>query len=400
MQKYQVAELTDLLKKTIERSFPGNIMVTGEVAESFKSAGGHYYFSLKDEGNRLKAVLFRNAVRRDSFIPKNGDKVNAIGELQLYPPDGTYQLMVRKVEYTEEGDLWKRFEETKKRLEAEGLFDPATKRAIPPYPKRIALLTAATGAAVRDFIVTARNAGGLFHIDLWTIPVQGRDYAPKIAQVINQAGRRDDLYDLLVLTRGGGSPEDLAVFNEEVVARALKGAKIPTISAIGHEQDITICDFVADLRVATPTAAAERISVKFKQTAVNIGFWHSRIFSLLRWRIEHANLSLDKLSTKVLAFGPANFLQRERFRFQAANAKLRQQIRVFTTERRHKLDLLTRGLEMNNPDRLLELGYASISTKDGEVVSSIAQVALDTELNIKMKDGIINTFVTGKKSRR
>ncbi len=441
MQQYQVSELTDKIKKLFDGAFQGMIMVHGEVADNSKSSGGHFYFSLKDEGAKLKCVYFRQLIRPDSFIPKNGDKVSAIGELRLYEPDGSYSLSVRKVIYSAVGDFWHKFEETKKKLAALGLFDSASKRQLPAFPKRVALLTAATGAAVNDFIVTSRNAGGFYSIDIWPVPVQGKDAALRIVKAISQAGKRTDLYDALVLTRGGGSLDDLAAFNEESVAVALKNSLVPTISAIGHEQDVTICDFTADERVATPTAAAERLSRIPKESGTNISLLQNRLLTLLRWRRESAILTYDRLNAKLQASGAPALLHSLKLRLRNAYLGIVSGLRAYSANRRahfeklnraaakfspqqhistlrHKVDflqselekhareklreekhgfeLLAQRLAMTDPGRLLDMGYALV-TRGEDIITSAADVRLEEELDIKMKNGRISAFVTGRK---
>lgn len=444
MNQYRVSELTEEIRITLGAAFPGNITVTGEVSEAFRSSNGHFYFSLKDEGAKIKAVYFRQFINSGSFIPKTGDEVSVIGELKLYQLDGTYQLMARKIIYSAGGEFWKKFEETRKRLEAEGLFDSARKRAIPDFPRRIALLTAATGAAVKDFIVTARNAGLYFDIDLWPIPVQGKDAAPKIASVIKRAGARTDIYDVLVLTRGGGSLDDLAVFNEEPVARALAGTGMPAISAIGHERDTTICDFVADERVATPTAAAERLCRAPVKAVLNIERMMKRLPDLMLWRMQSASMGLDSIHNRLRSHGAEKLLASERWKLNGLQSKISYGLNTYVARRgdklrrteaviasmspvakiqqfinridaievaignaalrrvreaMHKLELTHSKLKLTDPERLLSLGYALV-TKHGEVVTGVSGVALEEELEIKMKDGYINTFVTGKRLSR
>ncbi|MDR2869478.1 MAG: exodeoxyribonuclease VII large subunit [Deferribacteraceae bacterium] len=444
MQQYQVNELTNLLKSLIDQAFPGLIMVHGEISSFSHASSGHMYFTLKDDTAKLKAVYFKQHVRRDAFIPKNGDKVSAIGELRIYEGDGAYQLIVRKIEYSAEGDFWRKFEATKAKLGAMGLFDADKKRTLPLYPRRIALLTAATGAAVKDFIVTAKKGGNFFKIDVWPIPVQGKDAAAPIVAALQKAGKRTDLYDALVLSRGGGSLDDLAVFNDEAVALALNASAVPTISAIGHEQDVSICDMVADLRVATPTAAAEWLTAAYKTAASKNERYYTRLLRLLRLRMENAILDTDRLNARLQAAGAVTRLEREGMRLTALRTALNTALNKQNTDCRHKLEkleqrlqravplrliaeqaskvqqqeammqacveksllterhrleLLTQQLEMGNPDAPLAKGYALV-VKNGKVLKELGDISLNDELNIKMKDGLLSAFVTGKKSRK
>ena len=441
MQQYQVSELTEIIKNLFDSSFKGNIMVYGEVTEFFKSSSGHLYFSLKDDKSKLRCIFFKQLIRAETYIPKNGDKVGAVGELRLYEPDGSYSLSVRKVVYSAEGDFWRKFEETKNKLDALGYFDKSSKKPIPKYPKRIALLTSETGAAIKDFIITSKNAGCFYDIDVWPIPVQGKDAASQIVKTITLAGKRTDLYDALALTRGGGSLEDLAVFNEETVATALKKSNVPTISAIGHEQDVTICDFVADERVATPTAAAERLSRIPKESKLKVNALNDRLITLLRWRRESATLIFDKLYAKLqapsafalvnnarlqlqktqigLTMGLRSFAANQRMRFERINSsiashspqqnisaflkgvvylqsELVKYVRLALSKETHKLELLTQRLILIDPERVFELGYALV-THSGNAVASVLDIHINDALEIKIKDGRIDAFVTGRK---
>lgn len=441
MQQYQVSELTQTVKELLEKAFPGLIMVHGEVSELSRSSAGHMYFSLKDKTAKLKSVFFKQYIRAESFVPKNGDKVSAIGEVKTYPPDGTYQLIVRKVVYNTEGEFWKKFEETKNKLGAEGLFDEARKRKISQFPRRIALLTAAGGAAVKDFIVTKKNIGGAFAVDLWAIPVQGRDAAPHIIKAIELAGAKADIYDVLVLTRGGGSLDDLSVFNDESVVRALAASSVPTISAIGHEQDVTICDFASDKRVATPTAAAEFLSRAQAKAGKDIEHMRLRLINQIKWQMQNLLLQHDRLNTKLNSVGPLAWFEREQLkinnldkmlksamikniefldkRFNTALMKLmsyspldkiknisqavdisRNKIFSRVSEsvknEEHRLNILTHRLQMTSPERLLSLGYALV-IKRGNVLTSVKDVSIDEELEVKLKDGVLDAYITGKK---
>ena len=442
MQQYKVSELTEQIRKLFEGAFSGLISVTGEVGEFSRSSGGHCYFSLKDEGAKIKAVFFKTNIRSDSFIPKNGDKVSCIAELRTYSPDGSYQLIVRKVEYNAEGEYWKKFEETKRILLSEGLLNEEKKRPLMLYPRRVCLLTAEGGAAVKDFITTAQNTGGRFIIDLWPIPVQGTQLIDQIVQTIKQAGSRKDLYDVLVLTRGGGSLDDLSVFNEEAVARALCTSEVPTLSAIGHEQDVTIADFAADQRASTPTAAAELLSRNYPKAELRLDNFSSRIFTLLRFRQENANLNFDRLNTRLNAVGPGariegyssclslasgrlikglesylnvagtrvkdataglygppvSRLTQSAHKAELAAAGLLPALRKRLDFEAHRVELVTQQLHMTDPERLLTMGYALV-LKNKHVVTSISDVSLEDSLEIRLQDGRLDSFVTGKKTK-
>ena len=252
-----VSELTAAIEDQLEARF-GGLWVEGEISNLRVHTSGHVYFTLKDEGAQLRAVLFRSRTRRLRFEPADGLHVLAFGSLDVYPARGEYQLVCEILEPKGLGALQLAFEQLKARLAAEGLFDAARKRPLPALPRRVGLVTSPTGAAVRDFlrVITRRFAG--VHVVVYPVRVQGETAAPEIVQALRDLNRLGG-FDVLVLARGGGSLEDLWAFNEEIVARAIAESKIPVISAVGHETDVTIADFVADLRAPTPSAAAELV---------------------------------------------------------------------------------------------------------------------------------------------
>lgn len=265
MQEFSVKEISQILSSILKNAFPEMVAVTGEISQvSKQNSSGHIYFTLKEGDAVLNATFFKYYHSSSNFMPKLGDKVKVYGEIKTYDKSSSYQINVKKIEYDSEGLLWKQFEEMKKKLSAEGLFDESRKRPVPKYPYRAAVLTALTGAVIKDFIVTTKNEKGRYLIDVWNIPVQNIENAQVIADTILKAGSHTERYDVIVVMRGGGSMEDLAVFNQEVVARAAAASKVPLISAVGHETDFTIIDYVADYRAATPTAAAAYLSSHYK----------------------------------------------------------------------------------------------------------------------------------------
>lgn len=266
MQEFSVKEISQILSGILKNAFPEMVAVTGEISQISKTnSSGHIYFVLKEGDSVLNATFFKYYHAANNFMPKLGDKVKVYGDIKTYDKSSSYQINVKKIEYDSEGLLWKQFEEMKKKLFAEGLFEESRKRPVIKYPYRIAVLTALTGAVIKDFIVTTKNEKGRYLIDVWNIPVQNIENAQVIADTILKAGSHTERYDVIVVMRGGGSMEDLAVFNQEVVARAAAASKVPLISAVGHETDFTIIDYVADYRAATPTAAAVYLSASYKE---------------------------------------------------------------------------------------------------------------------------------------
>ncbi|NNK32485.1 MAG: exodeoxyribonuclease VII large subunit, partial [Xanthomonadales bacterium] len=252
---YTPSELNREIKLHLEAGFP-RLLIEAEVSNLARPASGHLYFSLKDERAQVRCAMFRSAAMRSAVQVENGLKVLAAGRISLYEPRGEYQFIVERLQEAGEGALQRRFEELKKRLESEGLFDPARKKPLPPYPARIGLVTSRSGAALRDLLHVLGRRWPVAAIRLHPVAVQGADAPSELRRAI-EAANRHGWAEILIVGRGGGSLEDLAAFNEESVARAVHDSTIPVVSAVGHETDFSICDFVADLRAPTPSAAAE-----------------------------------------------------------------------------------------------------------------------------------------------
>ena len=250
-----VSELNRLAREILEISFP-LFWVSGEISNFTRAASGHWYFSLKDAGAQVRCVMFKGRNSYVDFVPREGDKIEARATVTLYEARGDFQLTVEFIQKAGLGTLFEAFERLKKALGAEGLFDAATKRPIPAFPKAIGIVTSADAATLRDVLTTLKRRNPNISVIIYPTPVQGKGSAARIAEAIEIANQRAEV-DTLIVCRGGGSLEDLWSFNEEIVARAVYQSQIPVISGVGHETDFTICDFVADLRAATPTAAAE-----------------------------------------------------------------------------------------------------------------------------------------------
>lgn len=253
-----VSQLNEAVRDHLEGGFP-LVRVEGELSNLARPASGHLYFSLKDANAQVRCALFRNRARLLGFRPDNGMQVLARARVSLYAPRGDYQLIIEHLEEAGDGALRRAFEELRRRLQAEGVFDADRKRPLPPFPHRVGVITSPSGAAIRDILSVLRRRCPALPVLIHPVPVQGTEAAPRIVRALEQAGRRGDC-DVLILARGGGSLEDLWAFNEAVVARAIRACPVPVITGVGHETDVTIADFAADLRAATPSAAAELVS--------------------------------------------------------------------------------------------------------------------------------------------
>ena len=441
MKSYTVSELTDDIKKIIEGNFSGAVSVTGEVANFFRASSGHIYFALKDERAQLKAAYFKGYAMNAAFIPKNGDKVQVIGDITVYEGDGSYQIVVKRIDYDSVGDFWRKYEETKRRLEAEGLFNESRKRPLPEYINKVAVITSLQGAAIKDFTVTLKNFNAMFDVEIWGVPVQGVDAAPKIVEAIKKAGNLTEKYDVLVVMRGGGSLEDLSVFNDEKIARAVAASKVPTISAIGHERDITIIDHVADYRCATPTAAGATLSSIYLRLQEKLDLFYDKIIEKAEKVIQVNNQKLDYLQLRINSVSPFSKIKNYADKISACEKDLRinivekfselkdrvafsekklelsnplQTINIFKTKIEgyenslkrtaiacvnfNKMNIATLAdkLKILDPSNVLNRGYALV-IKNDKIITSIDDIQLKENIEIKLKDGYINSFVIGKK---
>ncbi|NDB96350.1 MAG: exodeoxyribonuclease VII large subunit, partial [Verrucomicrobia bacterium] len=302
-----VSALTAQIKEILEDQV-GEVSVAGEISNLRHQSSGHYYFTLKDEGSQIPCALFKGSALRLAVQPKDGAKVVAEGEVSVYAPRGAYQLIVRSLEPAGKGDLHQRFEELKRKLQMEGLFAEERKREIPEFVERVALVTSPTGAAVRDAIHVLQRRCPRIRITVFGVKVQGEGAAEEVADAIREIGRRN-LADVVMVVRGGGSLEDLWAFNEEVVARAVVASPIPVISGVGHETDFTICDFVADVRAPTPSAAAEIVSRPDKDWREEVRGWGERLAEAVIEFVEEKKRRLGDLAGSYVFREPGKMVE-------------------------------------------------------------------------------------------
>ena len=382
-----VTQLNEFVKRMIDSSpILQNLTVRGEIS-NFKNhyATGHFYFTLKDEASQLKAVMFRSAASRLKFLPEDGMKVTVRGHLSAFTRDGVYQIYCDTMEPDGVGALYVAFEQLKRKLEAEGLFSPERKRPLPKIPARIGIITSPTGAAVRDMIHVTGRRFPAAEILVYPALVQGPDAPPQLVSGLEYFNRTGSA-DVIILGRGGGSLEDLWAFNDERVARAVAASRIPVISAVGHETDFTICDFVADLRAPTPSAAAElAVPDSMEERGVLYSF-EMRTHRAMRERLRLERLRLEQLARKADLRDPRLLLTPHRLRLDSLSEKADRSVRARLQAERAKLSLLCGKLDAMNPMKVLVRGYA-IAEKDGAVVTNVKALSAGDRLHLRLADG-------------
>ncbi|MBC7756542.1 MAG: exodeoxyribonuclease VII large subunit [Bdellovibrio sp.] len=378
-----VSELNRLAREVLERSFP-LFWVSGEVSNFTRAASGHWYFSLKDQAAQVKCVMFKGRNAYIDFTPREGDKIEARCTVTLYEARGDFQLTVEFVQKAGLGALFEAFEQLKIKLAHEGLFDPAFKKAISQHPKTIGIVTSTEAAALRDVLTTLKRRNPAILVIIYPTPVQGKGAATLIAKAIHSANQRAEC-DTLIICRGGGSMEDLWQFNEEIVARAMDDSAIPTISGVGHETDFTICDFVADLRAATPTAAAELACMDVtaqKNQLINL---QNQLSKQITFTLNQQSQKLDFLARRLVS--PLQQLQNKTT--QLIQLKHRMDIGLqgrFQTQQQQLL-MLKNSLEQLNPQNVLARGYALVVNDKGELIKSSAQLQMGERINITLQQG-------------
>lgn len=389
---FSVSQITDLIKEILETSFR-SIVIEGEISNWRPSAAGHIYFTLKDNNAQIKAVIFRGAAMKLNFRPKDGDKVRCTGNLSVYAPQGNYQIIVNTMEIAGAGNILQMLEERKRKLAAEGLFDESRKKPLPQFPRTIGVVTSPTGAAIRDILnVTKRRNPGLNIIVLPAI-VQGEGAAQTICKMIEIANFYE-LCDVLIVGRGGGSLEDLLPFSEESVVRAVAASKIPTISAVGHEIDWALCDYSADRRAPTPSAAAEMAVPLLADIRQNIASYKDNFYSEITRKTKEARLTIKQFNPENLEVRFRNIQQPLLNRFAAARENLPKNLQDKIRDLRVRLQTSRTFLENASPQTIFERGYSMVCDENGKIIRSQKQVTEGTKLTITPAEGKINAVVT------
>lgn len=434
---YTVSELTEAIRGLLGTEFR-DVWVAGEISNTKLAPSGHYYFTLKDAEAQLACVCFRMSARLLRFKPQDGIEVLARGQIDVYPPRGGYQLLVEVLEPRGYGALQLAFEQLKKRLQEEGLFDPARKRSLPLLPRRIGIVTSPVGAVIRDMVnILSRRLPGV-HIRLYPALVQGEGAARSIVEGIDYFSK-SRWPDVVIVGRGGGSLEELWAFNEEAVARAIAASEVPVISAVGHETDFTIADFVADLRAPTPSAAAELVAPERRELLARVdqaqrkleqalryrlararaelhekgveraagivrravGLLFQRLDELdyrlrdtMRWRLERERRRLVALEARLRARDPRHQLSQVRRRLERLVAVLTERVRLRLAASRNRFDRLAAQLDQLSPLRILERGYAIVADPAGRIIRDAREAPPGAELDVRLHRGRLAVRVT------
>lgn len=412
---YTVSEITNEIRDLLATEYDF-VTVRGEISGWKVSQAGHAYFTLKDEGAVLNGVIWKGIRTRMSLPLRDGMSVLAAGHIDVYPPRGSYQLIVESIRPVGEGELQRRFEELKRKLHGEGLFDEARKRPLPVAPDRIAVVTSPTGAAIRDFLRTLHPAYPGLEIHVFPVRVQGAEAPGEIAHALEILGRHRG-HDLIVLTRGGGSLEDLWAFNEEAVARAIARCPIPVVSAVGHEIDFTISDFVADVRAATPTAAAQLLVEQRTALKNQLAVIERRLLHASQRFVAENRLRAEALASALLRASPLKTVELLRQRIDDAFSRLAERVRHELERRRmaqarsrerflallgrelaetrRRLDVVHGRLASLGPEVTLARGFAVCShARTRELITDPDQVSSGDGLSIRVRKGTIEATVT------
>lgn len=388
---FTVTNLTSLIRDILEGTF-SNITLEGEISNFRPNASGHMYFTIKDSGAQISAVMFRGKAAYLNFAPKDGMKVRVTGSVSVYAPRGNYQIIINKMEIAGQGDILQILEERKQRLAAEGLFNEERKKPVPRYAKRIGIVTSPTGAALRDILQITRRRNRGVDVVIFPALVQGEGAAETIAKQIENANDFN-LCDVLIVGRGGGSLEDLLPFSEEVVVRAIANSKIPVVSAVGHEIDWSLADYAADMRAPTPSAAAELVVQKQADLIQNLDTYINFFYTEISSKVEKLKLMAKSFSIENLEIRFRTIEQPLLNRLDYAKNALSDGIAEKIKDTRQKIQNCVTVLENASPQTILNRGYSMVKTAGGKVVRSQEDVAQGEKLEIYPAKGKIEATV-------
>ena len=391
-QILSVGQINEYIKGRLDND-PGlrNIAIRGELSNYKIYPSGHHYFTIKDNTGAMKCVMFKSSAQRLRFRPENGMQVIAMGSVTVYVRDGVYQLYCTGLVLDGVGDLYAAFEQLKNKLEAEGLFRQEHKKPLPEFPQKIGVVTSSTGAAVQDIFNVLKRRFPVAEVVLRPCQVQGEGAAEDIAKAIYEFNKLNAA-DVLIVGRGGGSIEDLWAFNEEIVARAVFASRIPVISAVGHETDYTICDFVADLRAPTPSAAAECAVPDMFELKANLVSLRQHIFSLIRNKMNIERSSLSSFEKRLALRDPVTNINEQRKELVYLTEKLSILTNSILEDNKSKISALAGKLDALSPLSVISRGYALVE-KDDKPVTKVKDLKKDDVISIKLSDGQVKARI-------
>ena len=392
-QVFTVTALNEYIKMKLETDEAlMRVFIRGEISNFTNHKSGHFYFTVKDETSRIAAVMFRSSASKLSFIPENGMKVIVGGRVSAYVRDGQYQIYVDTLEPDGVGALYIAYEQLKAKLGAEGLFDEAKKKPLPRYPMRIGVITSPTGAAIRDIINILGRRFPIAEVVLYPSLVQGESAAPQLIEGLRYFNEKKNV-NVIIIGRGGGSLEDLWAFNSEALVREVAASELPVISAVGHEIDFTLCDFAADRRAPTPSAAAELAVPERYELKRKLGNVTARLELLEGKKLELLRSTLERMKKSRALTDPRNFIDDKRMALGIAEDKLYNRITFLLERKKSALAGKTAKLDAMNPLSVLSRGYGAAFAPDGTVIRSAAQVERGSDISLMLSDGTVRATV-------
>ena len=388
-----VTKLNQYIKTKIDTDeYLNNVLVKGEISNFKHHYTGHMYFTLKDENSLIKCIMFKSYTAHLNFVPRDGMKVRILGTVSVFERDGVYQIYCKAMQEDGLGDLYTKYNELKSKLEADGLFDETHKKKIPYMPKVVGVLTSQTGAVIRDIINVSTRRNPNVYIRLLPVPVQGEGAGEKISDAIKLANK-NNIADVLIIARGGGSLEDLWPFNEEIVARAIYESNIPVISSIGHETDFTIADFVADLRAPTPSAAAELAVPEIDDIYEKIIEFQKRYKLDLKKKLELMRLRYEKCMKSRVFSEPLQNINEKYIKIDGITQKLHIDISQKLNKSRNEAISLISKLDTLSPLKTLTRGYCIATSKNGRTINSAKNVKNEDIINLQFRDGAVGAII-------
>ena len=381
-----VSQLNKYIKNKVDQDeYLNNVLIKGEISNFKHHYTGHMYFTLKDNNSLIKCIMFKSYTPHLNFVPKDGMSVIVLGTVSVFERDGVYQIYCKAMQQEGIGDLYKEYEKLKAKLNEEGLFAEFHKKKIPLYSKRIGVLTSETGSVIRDIINVSTRRNPNVYIKLLPVPVQGEGAGKKIADAINLMNERN-LADIIIVARGGGSLEDLWPFNEEIVARAIYNSELPVISAVGHETDFSISDFVADLRAPTPSAAAELAVPDIDELKIKLNSYNNRYKVALKKQLEYKRLKYEKCMTRRVFKEPLQRINESYLHVDTQAKNIENKFKLKIMQKRSEFQNVVEKIDALSPLKTLSRGY-SIMEKNGKIIKSKKELNIGDEVNIKLYEG-------------